>query len=144
MAIRAADIAFAVPDGKTLRSGALHDLFSAGRVDGLTDYRLVEVQNRHGSLTLSGVKAWLSVDSRGATVAIAVADGTARALAYSYDNVVASSLTYSTPTTQASGLALPSLGPGQKCLLAIRRTLTGASPASPETNRLNVSGTSPL
>jgi hypothetical protein len=52
-------------------------------------------------------------------------------------------LTYSTPTTYSGGLALPTLTAGQKCLIAIRRTLTGASADNSDNNTLYVRGSSP-
>lgn len=144
MAIAPSDIRFTSTEGVTIPSGALHALFATGTVNAATDYALVEVRNAHATLTFSAGKAWLTLDTDGAAVALAVGDGgVARASSYEYA-VTPSSLTYSTPTSQSAGLTLPSLGPGQKCLVAIRRTLTGASPAYPETNRLNVAGTSPL
>jgi hypothetical protein len=126
----------------TYSSGALHNVFGAGTVGGATDYRLVEVRNT-SLLTWTSPVAWLGIDTGGAAVAISVADtGTARDLSYGY-SIDPTTLTYSTPTTYSGGLALPTLAAGEKCLVAIRRTLTGAAPDSPDNNTLFVRGTSP-
>lgn len=125
-------------------SGSLNGVFSAGVVGGATDYRFVEVRNT-SALTWTTPSAWFTIDTGGATVALAVADGTARAADYTYSisTADAAALTYSTPTTYTVGLALPTLAAGEKCLLVIRRTLSGAAAAYPENNILNVRGTSP-
>jgi hypothetical protein len=132
-----------VNSGTVYTSGVLDQVFSAGTVGGATDYRLVEVRNT-SALTWTSPVAYLSIDTAGAAYAISVADtGTARDLSYVYSEDP-TALTYSTPTTYSGGLALPTLAAGQKCLVAIRRTLSGASPApSGENNILNVDGDSP-
>lgn len=127
----------------TFASGALHQVFPQGVSGGATDYALVEVRNISG-VTLSGVTAWLTLDPTGAAVALAVADGTARAIGHNSYSVNAAALTYSTPTTQSGGLALPNLAANEKCLLALRRVLSGAGQAWPENNVLNIGGTRPL
>lgn len=123
-------------------SGALHQVFGPGVVGDDADYRLVEIRNTSNATWTSPV-AWLQVDPSGASVAIAVGDSTARALDFEYA-VSASSLTYSMPTSDTTGLALPTLGPRQKALVGIRRTLIGASPAYPDSNTLTARGTTPL
>jgi hypothetical protein len=132
-----------VNSGSVYTSGVLDQVFSAGTVGGATDYRLVEIRNA-SALTWTSPVAYLSIDTGGAAYAIAVADtGIARDMSYSYSEDP-TALTYSTPTTEVGGLALPTLAAGQKCLVAIRRTLSGASPApSGENNILNVDGDSP-
>lgn len=145
MAIAPSDLHFRfIHNGGNVANGVLGNLFPDGVVNGSTTYAFVEVHNRNATNSLTSGKAWLSLDTGGAAVAIAVADGTARSEPSAYAPLDPAGLTYSTPTTQATGLTLPTLVPGQKVLLAIRRTLTGATAASPETNRLNVAGTSPL
>jgi hypothetical protein len=95
-------------------------------------------------LTWTSPKVWLTVDPAGATVSVGVADaGTARAVNFVYSSPAAPG-SYSTPTTFAAGLALPTLAAQQKCLITLRRDPTGAAVANPESNVLNVQGTSPL
>jgi hypothetical protein len=129
--------------GITYPSGSLEQVFGAGTVGGATDYRLMEIRNT-SALTYTSPVVWLSIDTGGAAVAIAVADtGTARDMSYSYDGIDPTALTYSTPTTETGGLALPTLAAGQKCLVAIRRTLVGAVEDDRDNNTLNVAGDSP-
>lgn len=143
MAISPSQIKFGpVNSASVYTSGSLHNVFGSGVVGGATDYALVEVRNT-SDLTRTSPKAWLALDTGGAAVAIAVADaGTARSLGHVY-SVSASGLSYSTPTTLATGLALPTLAPDQKCLIGIRRTLAGASVDYPDNNTLHVEGDSP-
>lgn len=145
MAISASDITFNPANNATpFRSGSINNLFADARVSDPTDYALVEVRNTNGALTYTSPVMWLSAASGGATVALAVADGTARALSYAYPSIDPTGLTYSTPTLQSAGIALPTLAAGQKCLVAIRRILSGATVLKPESNVLRVSGTSPI
>ena len=144
MAIKPSDLWLEKVAGDRLRSGVMNNLFGDGQVDGATGYAFVVLRNAHASLTFTSPKLWLVLDSRGAAVAVAIADGIARAGTYEYPAIAASGLTYSTPTSQASGLALPTLAAGQKCLIAVRRILTSATTAYPETNRLSIAGSSPL
>lgn len=150
MAIRAADIGFYTTGGARIASGSLRALFPDGRVGGETRYAFVVIRNNHATLTLASPAAWFGLDTRGGTVAVTVADGTPRAAGYAYPAIDPAILTgYTTPTTAAAGLAIVTAAPadlpaGQKVLLVVRRTLTGATEAYPETNRLRVTGTSPL
>lgn len=112
-----------------------NEVFPQARVGDPTDYAWVELYNS-GPDALPAGKVWLTLDTSGAAVTVAVADSTPRAATYTYA-VTASSLTYSAPTTKSTGLDTPALAAGEKCLLALRRVLTGATPASPETNKLN-------
>ena len=121
--------------GGTYVNGKTGDVFASARVGDATDYAWVELYNS-GPDALAAMKVWLTLDTSGAAVTVAVADSTPRASSYTY-SVTASSLTYSAPTTKATGLDVPALAAGEKCLLALRRVLTGATAASPETNRLN-------
>ncbi len=143
-------MAIASSDLKLYRSftevtpGAANNVFPDAPVDAATDYVLLEVRNTHATLTLSSVVAWLMVDPAGATLSLAVADGTARAEGYGYPVISAAGLTYSTPTSAGAGMALPNLGPHQKCLIALRRTFAGATTAFPEVNSVAVNGLSPI
>lgn len=144
MAIKSSEIQLQTLGGLTLVSGQLNNLFADGRVNGSTDYGFVVIRNS-SALTLTSPKVWLSVDTKGAALALAVADGgIARAESYDFPSINPSGLSYSTPTTQTSGLALPTLAATQRCLIAVRRTLTGATTAYPENNRINLAGTSPI
>lgn len=121
--------------GGSYTSGKKNEVFTQARSGDPTDYAWVEVYNS-GPDPLAAGKVWLTLDTTGAAVTLAVADPVARAGSFTY-SITPSSLTYSTPTTKTAGLDVPALAVGEKCLLALRRDLTGATAASPETNRLN-------
>lgn len=145
MAITATHLTFTRDDGGPLPSGSLGALFPAARVGAATDYAAVIVTNTHPSLTLSAVKFWLTRSS-GAALAIAVANGPV-AGGVDFTPPALSSLTYSTASSKSAALSLSApgtLAPGQRVLLAIRRTLTGATAADPQTARLYIGGNSPL
>jgi hypothetical protein len=147
MAINASHLVFARTDGSAIPNGALHAVFPARRVGSANDYGYVVIGNSHPTLTLSAVKLWLSPGSKGAPIGIAIAN---QPIPYGDDfpSVDVAALTYTTPTTRAGGLSLTApgnLAPSYKFRVAIRRgTSSGASPADPQTLRLNVGGTSPL
>ena len=112
-----------------------NEVFPQARVGDPTDYAWVELYNS-GPDTQPAGKVWLTLDTSGAAVTVAVADPVARPSSYTYA-ITPSGLTYSAPTTKSTGLDTPALASGEKCLVALRRVLTGATAASPETNRLN-------
>ena len=125
--------------GGSYTNGKTNEVFGQARVGDPTDYAWVELYNS-GPASLSAGKVWLSLDSSGAAVTLAVADAVARTGSFTY-SIDPTTLTYSAPTSKATGLDVPALTSGQKCLLALRRVLTGATAASPETNRLNYATT---
>ena len=126
-----------VNGGGTYVNGKTGDVFAQARTGDPTDYAWVELYNS-GPDSLGAGKVWLTLDTTGAAVSLAVADPTPQAEAYTYV-IDPATLTYSTPTSKATGLDVPALTSGQKCLLAVRRVLSGATAANPETNRLNYS-----
>lgn len=149
MAIRSIDIGFYTTGGAVIVSGSLRALFPDGRVNGETRYAFVVVRN-NASLTFTGPAAWFQLDTRGGAVAVTVADGAPRPAGYAYPAIDPAALTgYTTPVSAPAGLPIvttapPDLPAGQQVLIVVRRTLTGATEAYPETNRLRVTGTSTL
>lgn len=145
VAIKSSEIVLTKPSGSTIVSGVKNNLFPDGRLTDGNVYEECEVHNTNTSLTLSSGKAWLYLDPAGGTFAIALASASAfnsdAAWPYGLDPTT---LTYSSPTSQSSGLALPTLAPGQKALIVCRRNLSTGTTATPESNRLYVAGTSPL
>lgn len=145
MPISPTDIQFRDNSNNILTSGQLNNLFTNARADASTDYAWLQIENRHPSLTLSSVVAWLSVDSKGATVAIAY-DSTNGVIstATAFSSVDISSLSYSTPTSRAGGISLGTMATETQCRIGVRRVFSSATAASPENNRVYVGGTSPL
>lgn len=122
----------------------LNGAFAAGTVGQPVDYLVRELRNLSGG-TLTGGRLYITPDPAGGGYAVAVLDGTARDLSYSYvPNPTGGS--YSSPTDAATGLVLPDLAAGKKCLIGIRRDLVGATvpPGGVETNTVRCSFTAPI
>ena len=125
-------------------STAIDGLFPAGSVGQAVDYVARELRNAGGG-TLTGGRLYITADPTGGGYAVAVLDGVARDVSYAYSpNPAAGS--YSSPTDPATGLVLPDLAPGKKCLIGIRRDLTTATvpPGGVENNSVRASFTAPI
>ena len=135
-----AGMRFLTLSGTDIVSGQLHNLFPACRVGDAATIAYVQVLNSTGA-TLSNLRAYLRLDPAGVACSMTIADGTARAESYSYGTPTPPG-SWSTPTTYAAGLAVPttgSLAAGQKVLVAIKRDPTTGSAADVESNALIVS-----
>jgi hypothetical protein len=98
----------------------------------VVDYRCIFVLNNHGSLTASSIKAYLSSEvSGGAAIAIAVDNiaASAKGGSSAQSATIANETTapsgvgsFSSPTTDGTGLSLGDLAPGQVRAIWIRRT----------------------
>jgi hypothetical protein len=131
--------------GAVLVDGAGNQLFVNSQSGAGSDYAFVEIRNQHPSLTWSAGKVWIAADLAGAALSMAVADSsTVRVIAYVYSPLPAVPGTLFTPADFASGLVLPTLPAGTKCIVCIKRDTTGASVVYPENNRLAIQGTSPI
>ncbi|MBP8882362.1 MAG: hypothetical protein KBF43_09045 [Dermatophilaceae bacterium] len=130
-----ASLVFASPNaGPTWVDAAMNQLFADAATGSGIAYVLGEVRNTHPSLTLPAGSLWTVPVAGCGTYAVALADAMARALGYLYTLPNPAGLTYSTPTSQAGGLAMPALAASQKCLIAIKWDLTAAAvswPSSP-------------
>ena len=145
VAIKNSEITLTTVGGVSIVSGVKNNLFPDGRLTDGNLYEQCEVHNTNASLTLSSGKAWVYLDPAGGTFAIALASASAFNSGDLWPvGLDVTSLTYSSPTSQTSGLTLPTLAPGQKALLVCRRNLSSGTTAYPESNRLYVAGTSPL
>lgn len=131
--------------GNVVPDAALHAVLGPGQIGGGVDYRALAVYNPSPSLTVSTLRVWTSLGDGGGAIAIGLSP---RGVQSGSSALVGAgepgSVTFSTPTTRASGLAVTSLPPLSAFVVWIRRTLTTGTPASPELNRLHVAGTSPL
>lgn len=95
------------------------------------EYRCYFVHNNHGTLTYLDPKVYISAEvTNGAIAAIAIdstaasalASATAQALEVANEDTAPAALTFSSPTTKATGLSLGNLGPGQVKAIWVRRT----------------------
>ena len=117
---------------------SLHNLFdivgSAEASAGDTEYRCIYVYNAHGSLTLQNAKIWISTDGTGGDTDIAIAlagegvNGTAETVANESTAPVGE--TFSSPTSEGTGLTLGNIPAGQHYAVWVRRTVNAASSAA--------------
>lgn len=148
MAIGGAELKWFSRAGQPIPDGALNFMFAAGRVGDGPAYSLIELRNENSFLTLTGVKAWIAQGSSGAVLTLALVPLPNGLSTWSSDSpwpaVNEAALSYTFHATQGAGLVLPDLPSRRKVLLAVRRDLSVASPAYPESARLFVGGTSPI
>ena len=140
--MQATDLVLALAsNGPPIGDGVLHALLPGGRVgDGDTVVYAV-IRNESATATWSSGKLWITPDPHGGQLSVALADPAAQGLMYSWATFPTPAA-YSAPASAATGISLPTLAPQTKCLIAVRRNLVGATAAYPESNRLNVSGSS--
>ncbi len=95
------------------------------------DYRCFFVRNAHATLTWLSPKVWLSAEvSGGASVAIGIdttaasviADATAQALTIATELIAPVGVSFSAPTSKATGLSLADLPAGYCRAVWVRRT----------------------
>lgn len=105
---------------------------------GMTDYRCLFVHNAHASLTLQTPKVWISAEVAGGatfsigvdpTAASAVGAAAPQAVAVGDETTAPGGVTFSAPTTKATGLALGDLGPGQVKAIWVRRVVAPGTAA---------------
>lgn len=134
-------------------SGDLHDLFTAltgaQNAASQVDYQCLFIHNAHASLTLTGAKVYVSAEVAGGTaVAIAVDSTAASALASASAQALQiadavtppAALTFSTPTSTGTALALGDIGPGQVKAIWVRRTASNSAPQANDGATITVFG----
>jgi len=124
-----------------ITDATLHNLFDqiSGTENAASDveYRCFFVHNNHATLTWESVVVWLSAEVAGgavaaiavdSTAASAVGSATAQALEVANESTAPSpALTFSAPTTKATGLSIGSLTAGQVRAIWVRRTAANTS-----------------
>ncbi len=142
--VSASDLALTSSGGTLVVDGVVGNLFPDGSVGDGPSYRFVEVRNNSTSFTVTGGRVWLVVDSGGGDLAIAMGSASAIATGAAFTLPATGSLSFSSPTSQSTGLAVPDLAPGTKALVCVRRDLTSATTKRPEVNRITFAGTAPI
>ena len=145
MAIAGNELKFIRADnGVELIDGVMNNLFADTVVGAGAEVQWLEFKNwaaQSGASWSSG-RVWFDYFFGGAAMQMGLADGTVREDTYSYSSFPTPS--WSSPTDYGSGIVIPTLLPGQKVLLAIRRDPSAGTVALPETNRLRCLGSSPI
>ncbi len=109
---------------------------------GDTEYRCIYVHNAHATLTMQNAVAWLVANTPNASTDAAVGvgssaiNGTEQTVAN--EGAAPSSVTFSAAASQAAGVALGSIPPGQHRAVWIRRAVTAGAPASADGCTLRV------
>lgn len=122
--------------------GTVNDLFDnvsgAENAASTVDYRAIAVLNNHATLTAYSISIYLSAEvSGGTSIALAVDDTAASAKGSSsaQGDQIANETTapgagvgsFSSPTTDGTGISIGDLAPGQVRLIWIRRTAANTS-----------------
>lgn len=118
-------------------NGLFDNISGAENAASTVDYRCVFVQNNHATLTASALSVYVSAEvAGGAAVAIALdniaasAKGATAAQAATIANETTAPTgvgAFSTPTTDATGLSIGTLGPGQVKGVWVRRTAANSA-----------------
>lgn len=136
--------------------GSANDLFDdisgAENAASTVDYRCIFVHNTNTANALQNAVVWISAEVAGGaaialavdtTAASAVGAATAQALTATSETAPGAGvtgLTYSSPTTAATGLSLGSIGPGQVKAFWIRRTASNSAALSNDGVTISVTG----
>jgi hypothetical protein len=125
------------------------DISGDENVNMTVDYRCIFIHNSHASLTYISPVVWISSEvSGGANAAIGVdpavasdiGSSSAQAAEIADENSAPAGVTFSSPTTKGTGLALGNLAPGQCRAVWIRRTATNSAPINNDGVTLRVEG----
>ena len=100
------------------------------------EYRCIFIHNVHATLTWQGVVCWMSAEVAGGanaaisidtTVASPIGQTTAQALEVANEDTAPAGLTFSSPTTKATGLSIGDLAAGNCRAIWIRRSATNSA-----------------
>jgi len=115
------------------------------------EYRCIFIHNNHGSITFQNVKVYLlSEVSGGAVLAIgvdttaasAVGAAPAQALEVADEDTIPTGVTFSSPTTLGTAVAVGNLAPGECRAIWVRRTAANTSPVTNDGGVLRIAGES--
>lgn len=114
---------------------ALHQMFDAvasGEAGaGDTEYRAIDVKNNHGTETMNAAVIYVSAETTSPSTTVALAYDATGTQSVANENTAPTGVTFSTPTTKATGIALGNIAAGQTRRIWLRRTVTaGAAPAN--------------
>ncbi len=111
------------------------DVTSAENAAGDTEYRMVYIVNNHATLTASNLSIYMTDPAGGGTMAIGLdpaavtADSTTTV---ANENTAPTGVTFSTAAvSDATGLTIPSLAPGQRKGIWVRRVIAANTTSTP-------------
>lgn len=125
-------------------SSIFDDVSSADAVAGNTAYRLVYVHNAHSSLDYQSAAVWVQTQTPSAdtdvAIGLAVAGLNGTEAAVANKNTAPPGVSFSAPSTFASGLSLGTIPAGQHYGVWIRRTVTAGAALASDNFTLRVQG----
>ena len=138
-----------IPSSTEIVDSTLHNLFDivygAEALVGDVEYRCIYILNDHATLTLQTALTWISVNTPSTASTIDIGLGTS-AVSGTEQTVVDEStppvgVTFTSPSTLLTGLAIGDLIPSATKALWIRRTITAAAgPYDLDTVTINAGG----
>jgi hypothetical protein len=126
-----------IPQSKTLNS-EFDDISGDEAFAGDTEYRCFAFQNGHPTLTAVGGKLYVLQDSTSANTAMSIGldpsgkNGTATTIATEGD--APAGVTFTAPTSKATGLSIPDLLPGDWINVWVKRVVTAGMAAIDDDN----------
>lgn len=126
---------------------AIHNLFDrvspAEASAGDIEYRSLSVKNTNPTDTLYDAVVWISTETSSVSTTVALAYDSAGTQSVVNESTAPSSpaLSFSAPTTKATGIALGDIAPGATKRIWLRRTVTaGAAGAASDAGALSTGG----
>lgn len=114
---------------------------------GRTEYRCIYILNANGSLTLSGARVWFSAVSNTGRATHAVGVGTSPVNgtedAIGAETILPNGVSFSSPTTEATAVAIGDIPAGQHKAIWIRRSVPPGAASGTDGFTINVAGDSP-
>ena len=133
--------------------GALNDLFDDISGDenaaSESEYRCIFVHNANAANVYENVVVWLSAEVGGGanvtigadtTAASALANASAQALTIANEDTAPGGVTFTGPTTKATGISLGNIGIGQVKAFWIKRTATNSAALSADGVTFSIAG----
>jgi len=114
-----------------------------------SEYRCIFFHNAHASLTLQNAKLWISSEvSGGANISIGLdttgassyTSTSQQALEVANEDTAPTGITFSAPTSKATGLSIGNLSPGYVIGIWVKRTATNSSAMTNDGVTLRVEG----
>jgi hypothetical protein len=133
--------------------GTVNDLFDnisgAENAASTVDYRCIFIHNSNTLNTLENPAVWISAETAGGasiaigvdtTAASAIGAATAQAVTIANETTAPAGITFSSPTTFATGVALSNIAAGSCRAIWIRRTAANTAALSADGVTLSVQG----
>ena len=120
------------------------DVLSAEASSGDTEYRGFYVKNNHGTLTLQNAVIWIDVLTSSAStefdIALAAEAINVTMATIANESTAPATVTFSRPTSKATGLSIGNLAALATKGVWIRRTVSAAAAAASDSGSLRVDG----